>query len=303
MRCIELAHMRFFNLKTIPGWFLLGLSLCWQFLGAWARIEFVLKKVWPDKPILAALTAIASSPWFSVFLILAGLAWIWRFGHPTVQQQTTDDDNRRRAMLHIETRLKKRPGNRASYDAIRKEVNPRYDDKFIEELIEFNPEIFGRCEIRLKDGSQKQGITLVTRPTVQQATDDEWMPLKDAARRLYEELEENETGRKFIVEHIKTIVPLVKGPEKSQDAVLNFLAEHFVQTSIALYGKEPPSTVLRKINKNIFKIVSAKFREGASVVYLYDKKEPAYIDLSVRRSEVRGAIEEIKAYIADHYSK
>jgi len=295
--------MRFFNLKTIPGWILLALSLSWQFLGVWARIEFVLKKVWPNKPMMPALTAIASSPWFQVVLILSGLAWIFWFNRPTIQQQATDEDKRRRAMLHIETRLKKRPGHRASYDAIRKEVNSEYDDNFIGELIDLNPEIFGRCEIRLKDGSHKQGITLVTQPIVQQqAIGDEWMPLKEAAQRLYEELEETESGRKFIGEHMKPLIPLIKGQEETSESVLNFLAEHFVQTSIALYGKTPPSNVLREIDKIIFKVVTSKFKEGASVLYLYDKNEPAYIDLSVKRSEVRGAIKEIKAYIEAHYN-
>ena len=94
------------------------------------------------------------------FFIICVLAGIYIVGLIYMKFSDTIEDKRKRAMLHIETRLKKRPGHRASYDAIRKEVNSEYEDKFIEELIDLNPEIFGRCEIRLKDG-HKKGITLV----------------------------------------------------------------------------------------------------------------------------------------------
>jgi hypothetical protein len=70
----------------------------------------------------------------------------------------TEKDQLKRARYHIETRLKKRGGNRASFDAIRNEVNETYTDDFIEKLIDINPEIFGACTI--KKGN-KPGITLV----------------------------------------------------------------------------------------------------------------------------------------------
>jgi hypothetical protein len=63
-----------------------------------------------------------------------------------------------RARDHIETRLKKRGGHRASFEAIRNEVNESYSDDFICELIELNPKIFGRCIIKR---GNKPGITLV----------------------------------------------------------------------------------------------------------------------------------------------
>ncbi|MBN1845598.1 MAG: hypothetical protein JW810_07935 [Sedimentisphaerales bacterium] len=71
----------------------------------------------------------------------------------------TKEDKLRRARYHIETRLRKRGGHRASYDAIRNEVNKTYSDDFLNKLIEDNPEIFSRCTI--KKGN-KPGITLVT---------------------------------------------------------------------------------------------------------------------------------------------
>jgi len=70
----------------------------------------------------------------------------------------TRKDKLKRARYHVETRLKKRGGHRASFDAIRNEVNEDYSDDFLKELIELNPEIFGTCTI--KKGN-KAGITLV----------------------------------------------------------------------------------------------------------------------------------------------
>jgi len=71
----------------------------------------------------------------------------------------TQEDKLKRARYHVETRLKKRGGNRASFDAIRNEVNETYSDEFLRKLIDVNPEVFGTCTI--KKGN-KPGITLVT---------------------------------------------------------------------------------------------------------------------------------------------
>jgi len=79
-----------------------------------------------------------------------------------VYMKKTDNEKERlkRARYHVETRLKKRGGNRASFDAIRNEVNEDYTDDFLKELIEMNPEVFGTCKIKRSDG-QRDGITLV----------------------------------------------------------------------------------------------------------------------------------------------
>ncbi|OHB58447.1 MAG: hypothetical protein A2173_08930 [Planctomycetes bacterium RBG_13_44_8b] len=71
----------------------------------------------------------------------------------------TQKDKLKRARYHVETRLKKRGGHRASFDAIRNEVNETYSDDFLKKLIELNPEIFGTCTIKK---GKKPGITLVT---------------------------------------------------------------------------------------------------------------------------------------------
>lgn len=63
-----------------------------------------------------------------------------------------------RAKYHVETRLRKRRGHRASFEAIRIEVDETYSDEFLKRLIELNPLTFARCI--LKKGN-KPGITLV----------------------------------------------------------------------------------------------------------------------------------------------
>jgi hypothetical protein len=74
-------------------------------------------------------------------------------------KRDTIEDKLKRARFHIENRLKKRGGHRASFDAIRNEVNETYTDDFLKNLIDMNPEIFGSCTI--KKGN-KPGITLVS---------------------------------------------------------------------------------------------------------------------------------------------
>lgn len=75
-----------------------------------------------------------------------------------VKSTDTEEDKLERARYHVETRLKKRAGHRASFDAIRSEVNETYSDEFLKKLIDLNPKIFGTCTI--KKGN-KPGITLV----------------------------------------------------------------------------------------------------------------------------------------------
>ena len=76
-----------------------------------------------------------------------------------MKKADTEENKLKRARYHVETRLKKRGGHRASFDAIRNEVNETYSDDFLKKLIDVNPEIFGTCTI--KKGN-KPGITLVT---------------------------------------------------------------------------------------------------------------------------------------------
>jgi len=92
------------------------------------------------------------------FLILCFILALYVGGLIYMKTVDTKEDKLRRARHHVETRLKKRCGNRASFDAIRDEVNETYSDDFLKELIEVNPEIFGTCTIKK---GKKSGITLV----------------------------------------------------------------------------------------------------------------------------------------------
>ena len=75
-----------------------------------------------------------------------------------VKKGDTEKERLKRARYHVETRLKKRPGHRASFEAIRNDVDKTYSDDFLKKLIEANPEIFGTCTIKK---GRKPGVTLV----------------------------------------------------------------------------------------------------------------------------------------------
>ena len=68
------------------------------------------------------------------------------------------NDKLARARYHVKTRLKKK-GGRASFDFIREKVNETYSDDFLNKLIEMNPKLFGKCDIKRSDGA-RPGITL-----------------------------------------------------------------------------------------------------------------------------------------------
>lgn len=95
------------------------------------------------------------------FLLLCLLLFMYIGGLAYMKLTDTTKDRLKRARLHVETRLKKRVGNRASFDAIRNEVDESYSDEFLKELIDINPEVFGRCQVKRSDGS-RPGITLVS---------------------------------------------------------------------------------------------------------------------------------------------
>lgn len=100
------------------------------------------------------------------FLFVCILLLLYVLGIIRMKFTDTPEDKLRRARKHVETRLKKRRGHRASFDAIRNEVNTTYTDEFLEKLINMNPEIFGKCKIKARMGNKenkenKEGITLV----------------------------------------------------------------------------------------------------------------------------------------------
>lgn len=91
-------------------------------------------------------------------MIICVLSILYVGGIIYMKKADTEEGKLKRARYHIETRLKKRGGQRASFDAIRNEVNESYSDDFLNKLIDLNPEIFGTCTIKR---SKKRAITLV----------------------------------------------------------------------------------------------------------------------------------------------
>jgi len=95
---------------------------------------------------------------FGVLIVIAivyvgGVIW-WKWSD-------SKDDKLRRARLHVKNRLEHRGGNRASYMAIREEVNEGYTNEFLEELIDRYPETFYTVQIKRSGGQRLPGITLV----------------------------------------------------------------------------------------------------------------------------------------------
>jgi hypothetical protein len=95
------------------------------------------------------------------FLVLCLLLFIYIGGLIYMKLTDTMKDKLKRARFHVETSLKKRGGNRASFDAIRNEVDESYSDEFLKKLIDINPEVFGRCQV-IRDDGNRPGITLVS---------------------------------------------------------------------------------------------------------------------------------------------
>jgi hypothetical protein len=118
----------------------------------------------------------------------------WEFFEPDSKDSDQEEarfDTRKlrleRAKYHVETRLQKRPGHRASLDAIRNEVNEAYSDEFLKELIELNPQTFARCTIRSKNGN-KPGITLVREKENAESRTTIWNT--ENQTRLYDDLKQ-----------------------------------------------------------------------------------------------------------------
>ncbi len=69
------------------------------------------------------------------------------------------EEKLKRARRHVQNRLRQRAGHRASFDAIRSEVNSSYSDQFLRTLVEKNPESFRLCTVRVTSG-EKPGVAL-----------------------------------------------------------------------------------------------------------------------------------------------
>ena len=84
--------MRMFKLDVIPGWLIFILGGCWNLFGIWARIEFILKKLWPEESIMSSFTAIASSPWFPFVLMLIGVMDMVNTRHTALPKPTKEEE-------------------------------------------------------------------------------------------------------------------------------------------------------------------------------------------------------------------
>lgn len=105
---------------------------------------------------------------FTVLIVISG---IYVLGLIIMKWCDPFDEKLKRARLHVKHRLEQRKGNRASFVAIREEVNGKYDDDFLKELIDKNPTTFRTVQVK-RGGQNMDGITLVkdeledTQPTI-----------------------------------------------------------------------------------------------------------------------------------------
>jgi hypothetical protein len=130
--------------------------------------------------------------------------------------------------------------------------------------------------------------------------DSIYISLNEATRLLYEELEETDKGRYFIERNIKpTSLGTKRKNETEQDAILRYLGTFIVFEKIEIYGKQPPSTMLRKIDQEIFKRIFL-LKNGATSLWFSEKGEPEYTDLSIKKEDMRKAFDKIKENIGIH---
>lgn len=94
---------------------------------------------------------------FAVLIVICG---IYVFGLIIMKWCDPIDEKLKRAKLHVKHRLEQRKGHRASFVAIREEVNEKYDDDFLQRLIEKNPTTFRTVQVK-RGGQYMDGITLV----------------------------------------------------------------------------------------------------------------------------------------------
>ncbi len=101
---------------------------------------------------------------------------------------------------------------------------------------------------------------------------DEWMPLNEAARELFE-LTENKMVGQFAA------------AGNSPDEILDFYGVYITQTpkNILLYGKRPPSTKRQLISAD--EVRNLHIKDGATVLKdMYDPHHK-YTDLEIKRSD------------------
>ena len=94
------------------------------------------------------------------FAVLIAISSIYVLGLIIMKWCDPDDEKLKRARLHIKNRLEQRRGKRASFMAIREEVNEEYTDDFLKKLIDKNPATFRTVQVK-RSGQKLPGITLV----------------------------------------------------------------------------------------------------------------------------------------------
>ena len=120
--------------------------------------------------------------------------------------------------------------------------------------------------------NRNDGPTESPPPRPDKSLNNEWMPLNEAARELFE-LTENE-----IVGHFAAA-------GNSPDEILDFYGVYITQTPkiIPLYGKRPPSTKRQLISAD--EVRNLRIKDGATVLEeMYDPHHK-YIDLEIKRSD------------------
>ena len=93
----------------------------------------------------------------TVLIVILG---IYVIGLISTKWWDPPDEKLKRARLHVQNRLEQRKGNRASFIAIREEVNEKYTDDFLIQLIDKNPATFRTVQVKRR-GQRMPGITLV----------------------------------------------------------------------------------------------------------------------------------------------
>jgi hypothetical protein len=61
---------------------------------------------------------------------------------------------------------------------------------------------------------------------------------------------------------------------------------------VPIYGKHPPSDIYEVINKNEFK--RGVFKDEGSSFQYYHEQKPLYVDIAIKRGDLRSAIENMK---------
>ena len=94
------------------------------------------------------------------FIVLIVISSIYVLGLIIMKWWDPPNEKLKRARLHVKNRLEQRKGHRASYIAIREEVNEEYTDDFLKKLIDNNPATFRTVQVK-RSGQNMPGITLV----------------------------------------------------------------------------------------------------------------------------------------------